>query len=73
MNPLMLLQLLPTVIKLMDVAEKVGGPGTGPQKKEAVKQGVKAIAGGMVAVSGGGQKETWKGIGGLIDSLSDLF
>ena len=72
MNP-KLLQLIPVTLQLMQVAETLGGPGTGPQKREAVKQGIKTIAAGMTAVSEGGQKDTWEGIGGLIDSLSVFF
>lgn len=67
------LKLIPSILTLMSVAEQVGGPGTGAEKKEAVKAGVKAISYGMTAASGGGQKETWAQIDGMIDWLSPLF
>jgi hypothetical protein len=67
------LKLLPTIFTLMSAAEKLGGPGTGKEKKEAVKNTVKAITSGMESVSGGGQKETWKQIDDVIDTLSFIF
>ena len=65
--------LMPKIFGLMQAAETLGGPGTGPEKKEAVKQGVKMITSGMVEASGGGQKETWRQLDGAIDILARLL
>ncbi len=67
------LSLIPSVFKLMMVAEQIGGAGTGAEKKEAVKACLTTIPDVMVAVSGGGQKDTWKQIDGMIDGLSGLL
>ena len=74
------LQLIPLIINLMIMIEKLLGPGTGVQKKEFVKDGVKQVVKGMAAVSTGGQKETWQAIdlimvpiSGLIDILAALL
>jgi len=67
------LSLFPKVLTLMAAAEKVGGAGSGAEKKEAVKAGIKAISSGMEEASGGGQKETWRQIDAMIDILSGIF
>ena len=73
MNWLLAIQLIPTIIKLMEIAERLLGPNTGEQKKEFVKEGVKAITSGMVSVSTGGQKETWTIIETIMEPIGDLI
>lgn len=74
------LQLIPLIINLMTCIEKLLGPGTGVQKKEFVKDGVRQVVKEMSAVSTGGQKQTWETIdlfmapiSGLIDVLARLL
>lgn len=74
MNSLLLaLQLIPLIINLMTTIEKLLGPGTGVQKKEFVKDGVKLVVKEMSAVSTGEQKETWKTIDLLMSPISGLI
>lgn len=67
------LQLIPLIINLMTTIEKLLGPGTGVQKKEFVKDGVKLVVKEMSAVSTGGQKETWKTIDLFMTPISRLI
>ena len=67
------LQLIPLIINLMKIVEGLLGPGTGVQKKEFVKDGVKQVVKEMSAVSTGGQKETWKTIDLFMNPISRLI
>lgn len=75
----LLIKLIPTIIQLITFAEKAFAdtPGTGAQKKELVTGAAKAIVGGVVAVSTGGQAETWdriaEPVGTIIDSTAGIL
>ena len=68
-----LIKLVPTILSLMTVAEKLfaGVPQSGAEKKSLVMQVVEAIFGGIGAVSTGGQADTWTQIQGPIGSIID--
>lgn len=75
MNWLMIaMRALPTIIGLMGIAEKAlaDKPKSGEEKKAIVKEGAKAIIGGVADASTGGQKETWEKIDSMIDPFIDL-
>ena len=72
-NWLFMLQLVPLVTNLMKIAEKLLGPGTGVQKKEYVKDGIRQVAKAMISLSSGGQKETWELIDSLMEPISNLI
>ena len=73
-----LIALLPTVIKLMGIAEVslADKPQSGAEKKSLVLQIVEAIFGGIASVSTGGQAETFERIreplGAIIDSAASI-
>lgn len=69
----MILQLLPFVTEMMQIAERAqdGGPKTGEEKKEMVTGATKAVVDAVVSVSTGGQAETWGIIGKVIDPFID--
>ena len=67
------LQLIPLIINLMTTIEKLLGSGTGVQKKEFVKDGVKEVVKEMSAVSTGGQKETWETVDLFMGPISRLI
>ena len=72
---LMALKLLPTVVSLMGLAEKVivkEGTKTGTQKKAWVIEGAKAMVGGIADVSTGGQAETWRKLESIVDPFIDI-
>ena len=72
-NWLFALQLIPLIVNLMSIIEKLLGPGTGIQKKEFVKDGVKQVVKEMSKVSTGGQKETWETIDLHMEPISSLI
>lgn len=57
----------------MTMIEKILGPGTGIQKKEFVKDGVRQVVKEMSAVSTGGQKQTWEAIELFMTPISRLI
>ncbi len=58
-----LIQLLPTIFKLMGFAEAFfPKTGAGADKKALVTGVAQAVVEGITAVSTGGQKETWEKI-----------
>lgn len=67
------LQLIPLIINLMTTIEKLLGSGTGVQKKEFVKDGVKQVVKEMSAVSTGGQKQTWQTVDLFMEPISRLI
>jgi len=74
MNWLLLaIKLIPTVIQLVGLAERAFGdtPGSGGEKKKIVMEATEAITGGVVAISTGGQAETWERIKDPISTLVD--
>ena len=68
---LLLVKLLPTIVNLMGLAEKVLGPKAGEQKKELVMGAAQAIIGGVAAVSTGGQADTWDRIKDPVSQIVD--
>ena len=72
-NILLVIQLIPLIINLMVTIEKLLGAGTGVQKKEFVKDGIKQVVKGMTSVSTGGQKETWQAVDLLMVPISSLI
>jgi len=58
------MQLLPTVIKLAQLAEQIfdNKPKAGQEKKAMVMGAIQAIVEGAQAISTGGQANTWKEI-----------
>lgn len=72
-NWLFALQLIPLIINLMTVAEKLLGSGTGVQKKAFVKDGIKQTVKTMSVVSTGSQKETWQALEFFIEPISNLI
>lgn len=80
MNWLIVLQLIPLLINLMKIAEKVLGDGSGVRKKAFVVEGITQTIKAMPTVSTGGQKKTWEAINTampfietLIDVLAGIF
>lgn len=67
------LQLIPLIMNLMTTIEKIMGPGTGVQKKEFVKDGVRQVVKEMSAVSTGGQKQTWETVDLFMEPISRLI
>ena len=73
------LQVLPSVIQLMAVAEKAFDkkPDSGAEKKQMVMGATKAMVDGLQTVSKGGQKETWNKLeaplNGAIDAACDFL
>jgi len=67
------LQLIPLIIHLMTVAEKLLGPGTGVQKKAFVKDGIQQTINAIATVSTGGQKNTWESVELFITPISQLI
>ena len=74
----LLVALLPTIIKLMGIAEvtMADKPQSGPEKKNFVMSIIEAIFGGISAISTGGQAETWNRIkepvGTIIDAAAGI-
>ncbi len=75
---ILLMQLLPSIVKLMGIAEEAFDktPDSGKKKKEMVMGATAAILGGIAGVSTGGQAETWKRIAkpvsGIIDNAAAI-
>jgi hypothetical protein len=68
-----LIALIPTIIKLMGVAETsyANVPQSGAEKKSLVMTIIEAIFGGISAVSTGGQAETWARIQAPVSAIID--
>jgi len=68
-----LIALIPTIIKLMGIAETAYAnvPQSGAEKKTLVMTIIEAIFGGIGAVSTGGQAETWARIQEPVSSIID--
>jgi len=67
------LQLVPYIIELCKNAESlVEGEKTGETKKAAVMSAVETLLSGVVAVSTGGQAETWAKIKPLVSLAVDI-
>lgn len=56
--------LLPSAVKLVEIL--FPAKGSGPVKKEQVKDGIASLVSGIGSVSTGGQKETWDAVATLI-------
>ena len=69
----MLIALIPTIIKLMGIAEEAYAnvPSSGAQKKTLVMSIIEAIFGGISAVSTGGAAETWGRIQAPVSTIID--
>lgn len=73
------LQVLPSVIQLMAIAEKAldDKPKSGAEKKQMVMGATRAIVGGMQSVSKAGQKDTWDKLeaplNGAVDAASGFL
>lgn len=71
-------KLIPGVISLMAIAQRLfsGKPKSGAEKKELVLATVETVLSSTLAVSTGGQKETWEAIkepvGMLIDAAAAM-
>lgn len=72
---LIAMQLLAKLPALMMVAEKAFDdiPDSGAEKKEMVMTAAKAIAGGILGISTGGQAETWARIEKIINPAIDIM
>jgi len=72
---LILIQLIPLVVKLMEIAEKAfdDQPDSGVDKKDFVMKALQAVIRAAAGLSTGGQKETWEilatPIGMFIDAV----
>lgn len=68
-----LIALIPTIIKLMGIAETTYAnvPQSGEQKKSLVMMIIEAIFGGIGAVSTGGAAETWTRIQEPVSTIID--
>lgn len=77
MNLQMVLLLLPYLVRLMELAEKHFGDGTGKEKKALVMDGAEVIMDGLTEQSTGGQKRWWEkfagSVGVIIDSLASIL
>jgi len=62
---------LSIALRFIPIVEKLFGPGTGKQKKEAVMEASHAAIETITAVSTGGQKETWDTYGPIISEFVD--
>lgn len=74
MNWLMIaMKLLPTIVQLMGIAENLFAdkPNSGAEKKALVTATAKTIVDGVMAVSTGGQAETWERIKLPVSSIID--
>ena len=70
-----LIQIVPILLRLITMAEKLFAdqPQSGAEKKTFVTEIIKSIVEGMVALSTGGQKDTWEYIRGNVSELIDLI
>ena len=69
---LLLAKLLPAILQLMDIAEKVfTEPKSGENKKAWVMGAAQAIVSGAQSASTGGQKETWDAIAAIASPIID--
>ena len=68
-----LLKLVPTILSLMTLAEKlfVEKPQSGAEKKDFVIQVLQALVGGAGAVFTGGAANTWSQVQGPISTIID--
>jgi hypothetical protein len=68
-----LIKLVPTILSLMGLAEKlfVEKPESGAEKKDFVIQVVQALVAGAGAVFTGGAANTWAQISGPIGTIID--
>lgn len=68
-----LLKLIPTILSLMTLAEKLWAdkPKSGEEKKNFVVQVLAALAGGAGAVFTGGAADTWSQLQGPVSTLID--
>ena len=69
MNFALVIQLLPFILKLMEIVERVIKDGK--VKKEIVMATTEVIIGGIQSVSTGGQAETWDRIAEPISAIID--
>ncbi len=71
---MLLLQLIPTIIKLVSFAEGAfkDTPQSGDAKKTLVLGVARTFVDGITAVSTGGQKESWTLLAGPISMVIDL-
>jgi len=65
------LKLIPFIFQAIVAAQAAFGPGEGPAKKQAVKDGVVAMFEGAKEVSTGGQLETLEKVTPLFDAVID--
>lgn len=68
-----LIKLVPTILSLMGLAEKLfeEKPQSGAEKKNFVIQVIQALIGGAGAVLTGGAADTWSQIQGPIGTIID--
>jgi hypothetical protein len=66
-------KLLPFVVTLISLAESAFGAKTGLKKKAFVMEALKVVVGIMLAVSTGGQLETWERISPKLSKVVDLL
>lgn len=71
MNLATVLRLLPYLVRLMELAEKHFGDGTGEIKKALVMDGAAVIIDGLTEQSTGGQKSFWDRVGGFVGNIVD--
>ena len=65
------LKLIPFIFEAVRAAQTAFGPGEGPAKKAAVKEGIAAMFAGAKEVSTGGQKETLANVEPLFGAVLD--
>ena len=72
--PTILIQVVPLVIELVQLAEKAFAdqPKSGAAKKALVLKVAKSVIAGLLATSTGGQKETWKKLAGPLNMIIDI-
>ena len=74
MNTALIVALIPLIVELMRMAEKMfNKEKAGAEKKAAVEEGVNNIFDGITAMSTGGQKETLEAVKPLVSPTIDIF
>ena len=69
------IQILGALPELLKVAEQAFDniPDSGAQKKEMVLTAAKALFGGLIGVSTGGQKNTWQRVEMMLSPIIDIM
>jgi hypothetical protein len=77
MTSAQVIMLLPYIVKLMELAERVFGDGTGTTKKDLVVSCIGMAVGAITLVSTGGQADWWdrnrESVGAIVDNLASIL